>query len=43
MMCALRAKISQKDYIDREMKHFHYGKAGISNGGMIVNGVLMGQ
>ena len=23
---ALRAKISQKDYVDKEMKNFHYGK-----------------
>ena len=43
MRCALRAKISQKDYVDKEMKHFHYGKSGVNNGAMIYNGVLMGQ
>ena len=26
MRYALRAKISQKDYVDKDMKHFHYGK-----------------
>ena len=30
---ALRAKISQKDYVDRDMKNFHYGKQNsIQNG-----------
>lgn len=43
MRCALRAKISQKDYCDKEMKHFHYGKSGVNNGAVIYNGVLMGQ
>jgi len=32
MRIALRAKISQKDYVDKDMKHFHYGKEKISNG-----------
>ena len=26
MRYALRAKISQKDYVDKELKHFHYSK-----------------
>jgi len=26
MRIALRAKISQKDYVDKDMKLFHYGK-----------------
>ena len=26
MRYALRAKLSQKDYVDKEMKAFHYGK-----------------
>ena len=29
MRYALRAKISQKDYVDREMKQFHFGKKGV--------------
>ena len=30
---ALRAKISQKDYVDRDMKNFHYGNQNsIQNG-----------
>lgn len=29
MRYALRAKISQKDYIDKEMKNFYYGKSGV--------------
>ena len=32
MRIALRAKISQKDYVDRDMKNFHYGKEKIANG-----------
>ena len=35
MRYALRAKISQKDYVDKEMKHFHYGK-NVVNGGQLV-------
>lgn len=34
MRIALRAKISQKDYVDKDMKNFHYGK----NSATIVNG-----
>jgi hypothetical protein len=26
---ALRTKISQKDYVDKEMKQFHFGKKGV--------------
>ena len=29
MRYALRAKLSQKDYVDKEMKNFHYGKKGV--------------
>ena len=29
MRYALRAKLSQKDYLDKEMKAFHYGKKGV--------------
>jgi hypothetical protein len=29
MRYALRAKISQKDYVDKEMKQFHFGKNGV--------------
>ena len=39
MRIALRAKISQKDYVDKEMKHFHYGK----NSATIVNGQMVGN
>ena len=43
MRYALRAKISQKDYVDKEMKHYHYGKAGvISNGNLMMNGAPAG-
>jgi len=35
----LRAKMSQKDYVDKSMKHFHYGKNSVSNGMMTQNGV----
>ena len=43
MRYALRAKISQKDYVDKEMKHYHYGKAGvISNGQLMMNGAPAG-
>lgn len=38
MRIALRAKISQKDYVDKEMKNFHYGK----NSATIVNGQIVG-
>ena len=39
MRMALRAKLSQKDYVDKEMKHFHYGKEKVSNGMVVQNGV----
>lgn len=29
MRYALRAKISQKDYVDKDMKAYHYGKSGV--------------
>ena len=32
MRYALRAKMSQKDYVDKDMKHFHYGRNQIVNG-----------
>ena len=35
MRIALRAKISQKDYVDKDMKHFHYGK---NSAASIING-----
>ena len=38
MRYALRAKISQKDYVDKELKHFHYSK----NSNTISNGVPSG-
>ena len=28
MRSDLRAKISQKDYVDRDLKNYHYGKNG---------------
>ena len=37
MRYALRAKISQKDYVDKDMKNFHYGK----NGKQIRNGQVV--
>jgi len=43
MRSALRAKISQRDYVDKDMKHFHYGKKGVSNGVVTQNGVLAQQ
>ena len=39
MRIALRAKISQKDYVDKDMKNFHYGK----NSATIVNGQMVGN
>jgi len=39
MRIAPRAKLSQKDYVDKEMKHFHYGKDKVSNGMVVQNGV----
>ena len=40
MRMALRAKLSQKDYVDKEMKNFHYDKKEkISNGMIVQNGV----
>ena len=33
MRYALRAKISQKDYVDKELKHFHYSKNSNTNQG----------
>ena len=38
MRIALRQKISQKDYVDKDMKNFHYGK----NSATIVNGQMVG-
>lgn len=39
MRMALRAKLSQKDYVDKDMKNFHYGKEKVSNGMIMQNGV----
>ena len=39
MRSALRAKMSQKDYVDKSMKNYNYGKNSVSNGMIIQNGV----
>ena len=38
MRYALRAKISQKDYVDKDMRNFHYGKQTTIQNGMPITG-----
>ena len=41
MRYALRAKISQKDYVDKELKNFHYSKNNNPNQGGGPGGAMM--